>query len=68
MNVETWSLWHEFFMKLRLISFPSTRMIRGLEHLSSEVRLRNLELFSLEKTEKESYQCTEISEGWRSQG
>jgi len=54
-------LWDPHFKKdeelLKRVQWRAMKMIRGLERLSYNERLRELVLFSLEKNERGSYKC-----------
>ncbi|PKU46418.1 hypothetical protein llap_3267 [Limosa lapponica baueri] len=53
--------WAPLFKKekelLERVQQRTTEIIKGMEHFSYEERLRDLRLFSLEKTERGSHQC-----------
>ena len=49
---------------LERVQLRATKMMSSLRHLPSVERLRELGSFSLEETERGSYQCLHIPEGW----
>ena len=53
---------------LERVQQRASEMIRGLEHLHYEERLKDLGLVQSEKTKRRPYQHLEISRGWESSG
>lgn len=48
---------------LERVQQKATKMMKGLEHLSCEGKLRELGQFSLERAQRAAYQCTKIPVG-----
>ena len=62
--VQLWVLQHKTEMDLlEQVQRRAMKMVRGLEHLSYQERLRHLELFSLEKVPRRPYCHLSIEKG-----
>ncbi|GAB0205863.1 hypothetical protein GRJ2_003051900 [Grus japonensis] len=62
--VQLWGPWNRKYMDLlEQVKRRATKMIRGLEHLSCEDRLRELGFFNLEKALGRPYSSLPVPEG-----